>query len=107
MPGSMFYTRARLRAYRGFRRAGYSVPHSIEAMELATPSIVDQAVAEAGPDVVKAVAAMGEPPMVDDGKMGAIGDGSIIKAIEDFLASPLGQALEKALVALLLAAIGL
>lgn len=88
MRGPVFRTMIRVRAKRELRRLGYSRVDVAEMMDDCDDDAIDTAATSA---------AVAIPPTT-----GAIGDGSIIAAIVEFLKSEQGQALIKALIALLI-----
>lgn len=88
MRGPVFRTMIRVRASRGLRRLGYSHVEVAEMMDDCDDDVIDAAAVSAAVTI---------PPTT-----GAIGDGSIIAAIVEFLKSEQGQALIKALIALLI-----
>lgn len=87
----LFYGVVKLRARRELLEQGYGRSEVRALMVLCDDARVDEAVASSGASV----------PQVAS----AIGDGSIIKAIMEFLQSEAGQALIKALLALLMSLI--
>lgn len=92
-----------------FKAHREGVAHDIisQMIDACDTNIIDIAItraSEENPDLPAAIAALS---VVPDGKMGAIGDGHIIKAIIAFFQTPLGKALLSILMALLLALIGL
>lgn len=87
MAHPVFYELTRLRARVELRRMGYKRDEVNSIMDGATDSAIDLAAITAGSTL---------PTMT------AIGDGTILQAIIDFLKSPAGQQLIAALIALLL-----
>lgn len=92
-----FYPLVRLAARRELRSQGKSLRETRELLDAATDDLIDTATA-----AVEAAAQVPGEFRLGAGKLGAIGDGSIIKAIMDFLASPTGQAIIAMLLKLLL-----
>ena len=86
-----FYTLARLAARTELRKKGYRFAEINDIIASVTDDVID--VAE-----MQAVDAQNK---VVDLPVGAIGDGAIIKAIKDFLASDLGKVLIQFLLSLL------
>lgn len=82
MSRPVFHGLVRLRVAAGLRRAGHGVIEARELSHALTGDVID---AHMGPESTK-----------------AIGDGTIINAIMEFLASPAGQALIDALIKLLI-----
>lgn len=82
--GPLFNTRARIRARLALRDKGYSRAQINFAMDACDDDMISSALAESGADV------------------SAIGDGTIIGAIIEWLKSPQGQAFIDALLKLLL-----
>lgn len=89
--GPLFNTRLRLAARAELRSRGYSFGEINDIVWAADDDVIDAAIEQAELDAPGVKAALG-----------ALGDGTIIQAIIDFLKSPAGQALLQALIALLL-----
>lgn len=88
MRGPAFYALTRLACRRELRRQGHSFSEITELLDAADDDVIDAAAVSATVEI---------PPTT-----GAIGDGTIIRAIVDFLRSEQGQALIRALIALLM-----
>lgn len=87
-----FYVLTRLALRNHMRRMGYSREDINHAVDGASNDMIDTAIDHGGVSFAAHAA----------GPVGAIGDGTILKAIADFLASPAGQALIQILLSLLL-----
>ena len=79
----MFHSLVKIRVTNGLVRQGYSRSDARAMASTLTPHLIDGAMASVAPD-------------------GAIGDGTILKALLDFLASPAGQQLIQLLISILL-----
>ena len=94
----IFYAITEIETRRKLRKSGHGLAETNELMNGFNSGIVDAAATQIAPipDFGATV------PVVPTGNTGAIGDGSILKAVEAFFASPLGQTLIQMLETLLL-----
>lgn len=93
MPGPLFNLRLRLRVRDELANRGLTRRQIRDRLDELDETLVGTALAQAG--AVEAVYAL-------ENGVGAIGDGTILKAIMDFLKSDLGQALIKIILGFLI-----
>lgn len=95
-PILLLLTRAKTR--QTLRAKGHSLAESIQLASLVDDDMLDAAVSQSPEEVKKKV---GELSLSGGNMVGAIGDGSILKLITDFLGSDLGKALIAIILSLL------
>ena len=88
MPGLLFRARTQMAVASALRQKGFGILETRRLAASVDDDTIHLAMSMAPPSVANAV--------------GALGDGSILQAILDFFASPLGQQLIQLLVSLLL-----